>query len=72
MSTPAFLRESLDTIKKSASGGQPSDPFQAQYWEMAGAHALLINGLLSVYEVRAGMLSRKGVSRRAFCSKPRQ
>lgn len=51
MSTSPFLRNALNIVKKAAVGGQPSDLYEAQYWEMAGAHALLINGLLSIYEV---------------------
>jgi len=35
---------------KPARGPQPKDIYQAQLWEMAGAHAFLMNALLHVYE----------------------
>ncbi|GJE89575.1 hypothetical protein PsYK624_056790 [Phanerochaete sordida] len=49
-STTDILREALAAFEKPAAGPCPEDIYQAQYWEMAGAHACLINGLLSVYE----------------------
>jgi len=50
MSTIQTLRSSLETFMKTARGPQPQDIFQAQQWEMAGAHACLVNGLLNLYE----------------------
>ncbi|KAI0076837.1 hypothetical protein K474DRAFT_1662382 [Panus rudis PR-1116 ss-1] len=50
MSTVNILRDTLQYFEEPSRGPQPSDVYQAQYWEMAGAHALLINGLLSIYE----------------------
>ena len=50
-STSTILQSALDAFKGPAAGAQPKDIYQAHYWEMAGAHAMLINGLLSVYEV---------------------
>ena len=51
MSTPDVLRKALATFEPAASGPVPKDIYKAQHWEMAGAHACLMNGLLSVYEV---------------------
>lgn len=51
MSTVETLRSSLQTFLQTARGPQPKDIYAAQQWEMAGAHAFLINGLLNVYEV---------------------
>ena len=48
---PEELRSSLATLMESAKGPQPSDVYAAQTWEMAGAHACIINGLLDVYQV---------------------
>lgn len=50
MSTVENLRSSVETFKNASSGSQPKDVYVAQQWEMAGAHAMLMNGLLSVYE----------------------
>jgi len=50
MSTAETLRNSVETFKNASSGSQPQDIYAAQQWEMAGAHAMLMNGLLSVYE----------------------
>ena len=52
MSTPDVLRKALADLKPHAAGPLPKDHFQAISWEMAGAHACLMNGLLSLYEVR--------------------
>ena len=57
MSTVEALRKALAAFEKPAAGACPRDIYQAQYWEMAGAHACLMNGLLSVYEVRPYFLS---------------
>ena len=51
VSTEKILRDALGAFERPAGGPCPTDPFQTQYWEMAGSHAYLINGLLSVYEV---------------------
>ena len=53
-STPEILRKALAAFENPAGGPCPSDIYQAQYWEMAGAHACLMNGLLSIYEVSKG------------------
>lgn len=42
----------MEAFRGPASGPIPTDPFQYQYWEMAGAHALFVNGLIGIYEVR--------------------
>lgn len=52
LDTAASLRKSLATLMETAKGSQPADPFVAQAWEMAGAHAFMINALLDLYEVR--------------------
>jgi hypothetical protein len=51
MSTVQVLRSSLETFTDAARGPQPKDIYEAQQWEMAGAHACLVNGLLNLYEV---------------------
>ncbi|KAG5651150.1 hypothetical protein H0H81_009722, partial [Sphagnurus paluster] len=51
MSTIETLRSSIETFKNASLGSQPKDLYEAQQWEMAGAHGMLMNGLLSVYEV---------------------
>lgn len=50
-STQDILRKALTAFEKPAGGPVPKDIYEAQHWEMAGAHACLMNGLLSVYEV---------------------
>ncbi|RDB20005.1 hypothetical protein Hypma_012884 [Hypsizygus marmoreus] len=50
MSIIESLRTSLETFKRSSLGPQPKDIYAAQHWEMAGAHAMLVNALLNVYE----------------------
>lgn len=47
------LRRALEVFRVPSSGPQPKDIYKAQHWEMAGAHAFLVNALLSVYEVCA-------------------
>ncbi|TFK35972.1 hypothetical protein BDQ12DRAFT_687456 [Crucibulum laeve] len=49
-STTQILRSSLDTFNKVSTGSQPKDIYVAQQWEMAGAHGMLVNALLHVYE----------------------
>ena len=49
--TQDILRKALAAFEKPAAGPVPKDIYQAQHWEMAGAHACIINGLLSVYNV---------------------
>lgn len=66
MSATPVLRKALDTLRGPAGGAQPKDIFQAQYWEMAGAHALLLNGLLSVYEVCDALLQRDTSTHQVF------
>ncbi|KAJ3478350.1 hypothetical protein NLI96_g9818 [Meripilus lineatus] len=44
------LRRALEVFRVPSSGPQPKDIYKAQHWEMAGAHAFLVNALLSVYE----------------------
>ncbi|KAG6902449.1 hypothetical protein C0995_016310 [Termitomyces sp. Mi166 len=50
MSTVQTLRASIEKFQENSRGPQPKDIYEAQQWEMAGAHAMLINGLLNVYE----------------------
>ncbi|KAG6899611.1 hypothetical protein C0993_008773 [Termitomyces sp. T159_Od127] len=57
MSTVQTLRTSIDKFQEKCSGPQPKDIYEAQQWEMAGAHAMLINGLLNVYEVGQHLLN---------------
>jgi len=51
MSTVQILRSSCENFTNVARGSQPKDIYEAQQWEMAGAHACLVNGLLNLYEV---------------------
>lgn len=46
------LRKTVAYFEEPARGPVPADIYEAQYWEMAGAHACLMNGLLNVYNVR--------------------
>lgn len=48
--TVAHLRKCVAEFTAESAGPQPSDVYAAQTWEMAGAHAFLMNGLLNVYE----------------------
>jgi len=50
MSTMQTLRSCLESFSKVSSGAIPTDIYEAQQWEMAGAHAFLVNGLLNIYE----------------------
>ncbi|KAG6887117.1 hypothetical protein C0995_001362 [Termitomyces sp. Mi166 len=50
MSTAQILRISIEKFQAKSSRPQPNDIYEAQQWEMAGAHAMLINGLFNVYE----------------------
>ncbi|KAJ3557532.1 hypothetical protein NM688_g1426 [Phlebia brevispora] len=59
MPTPDVLRQALEALQRLAAGPQPNDIYDAQRWEMAGAHALLVNGLLSVYEQATSVPSEK-------------
>jgi hypothetical protein len=52
MPTVDILRSSLQIFTEASSGSVPRDIYEVQQWEMAGAHAFLVNGLLNVYEVR--------------------
>lgn len=52
MSTVQVIRSSVETFTNGpARGPQPKDIYEAQQWEMAGAHACIMNGLLNIYEV---------------------
>jgi hypothetical protein len=51
MSTVQTLRSCLKTFAKASAGTVPADIYEAQQWEMAGAHAFLTSGLLNIYEV---------------------
>jgi hypothetical protein len=51
MSTVKVIRSSLESFTNPSRGPQPKDIYEAQQWEMAGAHASIMNGLLSLYEV---------------------
>jgi len=44
------LQNSLETFSRASFGPVPSDIYEAQYWEMAGAHGCIIVGLLNIYE----------------------
>ncbi|KAG6866107.1 hypothetical protein C0991_008414 [Blastosporella zonata] len=55
MSTIQTLRSGIETFLTHGSGSQPKDIYMAQQWEMAGAHAMLMNGLLNVYEKSASI-----------------
>ncbi|KAI0790956.1 hypothetical protein C8Q75DRAFT_82617 [Abortiporus biennis] len=48
--TVEVLKHALQSFENPSRGPKPEDCFLAQYWEMAGAHACLINSLLSIYE----------------------
>ncbi|KAF8239042.1 hypothetical protein L208DRAFT_1386911 [Tricholoma matsutake] len=51
MSTVQVIRSSVETFTNGpARGPQPKDIYEAQQWEMAGAHACIMNGLLNIYE----------------------
>lgn len=49
--TAETLENAIQVLLKTASGSAPTDPFYKAQWEMAGAHATLIRGLLSTYKV---------------------
>ncbi|KAH8092217.1 hypothetical protein BXZ70DRAFT_951794 [Cristinia sonorae] len=50
VSTSQDLSSAIDKLMVTAKGAQPADVFVAQAWEMAGAHAFILNALLDVYE----------------------
>lgn len=52
MAAIPILRKTVAYFEEPARGSVPADIYEAQYWEMAGAHACLMNGLLNVYQVR--------------------
>ncbi|KAJ3557533.1 hypothetical protein NM688_g1425 [Phlebia brevispora] len=49
-STTEALRKALEVFRGPASTPVPTDPYEYQRWEMAGAHALFVHALLSIYE----------------------
>ena len=51
MSAEETMQNALDELIESCRGPRPADVYQAQYWGMAGAHALLLNGLLHLFKV---------------------
>lgn len=51
MSTESALTACLNECMKVAKGPQPKDIYDAQQWEMAGAHVVIMNGLLHLYKV---------------------
>ena len=51
MAAIPILRKTIAYFEEPARGPLPTDIYEAQYWEMAGAHAMLMNGLLNVYKV---------------------
>jgi len=59
MSTIQTLRNSVETFKNASLGTQPKDIYAAQQWEMAGAHGMLMNGLLTVYETSTSVPANK-------------
>ncbi|KAG5638783.1 hypothetical protein H0H81_010204 [Sphagnurus paluster] len=48
--TIEILRSSVETLKNASLGSIPKDLYVAQRWAMAGAHGMMMNGLLCVYE----------------------
>ncbi|KAH8092228.1 hypothetical protein BXZ70DRAFT_1010923 [Cristinia sonorae] len=44
------LKTALNTFLEVCHGPLPRDYYVAQHWGMAGAHAFLVNGLISIYE----------------------
>ncbi|KAG6850646.1 hypothetical protein H0H93_010839 [Arthromyces matolae] len=59
MSTTETLRLSIKKSLEKGSAGQPKDIYEAQQWEMAGAHAMILNALLNVYEKSASIPTDK-------------
>lgn len=45
------LQNALGVLLKTANGPSPLDSFEQCRWEMSGAHATILRGLLSAYEV---------------------
>ncbi|KAH8092216.1 hypothetical protein BXZ70DRAFT_464504 [Cristinia sonorae] len=58
------LRSTLDFFIKACHGPKPTDGHDAQYWTMAGIHAFILNGLISIYEQAATIPEEKAVD---FC-----
>ena len=46
------LKDALKFFIEHCQGSVPKDHYAAQSWVMSGAHAFLLNGLISIYEVR--------------------
>lgn len=57
-STAADLRQAVEAFRPSAGGPIPTDPWTAQYWDMASAHVTFLNALLGIYEVRGCIYRR--------------
>ncbi|KDQ13918.1 hypothetical protein BOTBODRAFT_66387 [Botryobasidium botryosum FD-172 SS1] len=55
------LKDGLCNILPYADGPAPSDIFIRQQWEMAGAHAMIANGLISVYEQASSIQKAQAV-----------
>ncbi|THH33337.1 hypothetical protein EUX98_g823 [Antrodiella citrinella] len=58
-STVAELKAALGTLMETCKGSWPADPYVAQAWEMAGAHAFIINALLDIYEKSPSIPEKK-------------
>ncbi|KAG6910787.1 hypothetical protein DXG01_007675 [Tephrocybe rancida] len=59
MSAVDALRTSIEKSQSKSAGPQPKDIYTVQQWEMAGAHATLLNALLNVYEKSASIPAKK-------------
>lgn len=51
MATVQILKGALNVLEEPSRGSRPKDVYQAQHWEMAGAHTFLLNALLGLVEV---------------------
>lgn len=56
--TLQILKNALIYFVAECHGPLPKDYYVAQHWGMAGAHAFLTNGLISIYEVRSRLSSK--------------
>jgi len=61
MDTLQILRDALQTCIKACPHPPPKDVYAVQQWAMAGAHAFILNGLISVYEQAATIPPNKSV-----------
>ncbi|VDC04790.1 unnamed protein product [Peniophora sp. CBMAI 1063] len=61
MSAEEIMQNALGELVELCRGPRPTDVYQAQYWGMAGAHALLLNGLLHLYKIAPTIPKEKSV-----------